>query len=152
MIHLAETDKLVTANFITAMVLAFKTLGITIDLASRTTGSEIVGIYEEMGAGVPMEELPSDMAGLLKELTEMMNDFWGYDLVASDVTEKGYTLTSNNCPFADYTATMIDVGVNPPFCMIYGLQGAIIEEKTNTSPFIVKVDHTTEKCVLKIEF
>ena len=152
MILLAEIDKLVTANFITALVLAFKTLGITIDLASRTTGGEIVGIYEEMGAPVPMEELPTDMGELLKELTEMMNDFWGYDLEVSNITEKGYTLISNNCPFADYTGTMLEMGVNPPFCMIYGLQGAIVETKTSQSPFIAKVDHTPEKCVLHIEF
>lgn len=152
MILLAETDKLVTANFITALVLAFQTLGITIDLASRTTGSEIVGIYEEMGAPVPIEDLPSDIGGLLKELTEMMNDFWGYNLVTSDVTEKGYTLTSNQCPFAMYTDTMLEMGVKLPFCMIYGIQGAIIELKTNLAPYIVKVDSTPERCVLNIEF
>ena len=149
---MGEIDKLVTANFITAMVLAFRTLGITIDLASRTTGGEIVGIYAEMGAEVPMEELPSDMTELLVELTEMMNDFWGYNLETSDISEQGYTLISNECPFADYTDTMIEMGIDPPFCMIYGLQGAIIEEKTGKSPYIVKVDHSLEKCVLKLEF
>ena len=149
---MAETDQLVTANFITALVLAFEKLGLTIDLASRTAGGEIVRIYEEMGAPVPMEDLPTEMGELLKELTEMMNDFWGYDLVASDVTDKGYTLTSNKCSFTAYTEAQLDMSVDPPFCMIYGLQGAIIEEKTGIAPLIAKVEHTPEKCVLKIEF
>ena len=149
---MGETDKLVTGNFITALVLAFQRLGITIELASRTTGNEIVGIYENMGAPIPMEELPTETGPLLKELIEMMNDFWGYNLEASDVSEKGYTLISNNCPFSMYTTTMTEMGIDPPFCILYGVQGAIIEEKTGNAPSITSCKYTPEKCVLKIEF